>query len=132
MTMEPLTEQRNVTGPLVFGFLRLVGVSPSRQQALAKAIADYCRRHELTLAAVYMERCTATSCAFVGMLDAVAVTRPYGVIFPAPSHLGPKAIAADRRSRLSAAGTEIILVRGGQPGAASDSTSASATGGVRS
>ncbi|MFD5327353.1 hypothetical protein [Streptomyces sp. NPDC127092] len=130
--MELLTEQRNVTGPIVFGFLRLVGVSASRHQALAKTITDYCRRHELTLGGVYMERCAATSGAFVGMLDAVAATRPYGVVFPAPSHLGPRAIAADRRQRLRAAGAEILLVRGARPSPNSGPASMPASGSATS
>ncbi|MEU6878472.1 hypothetical protein [Streptomyces sp. NPDC046712] len=130
--MEPLTEQRNVVGPLVFGFLRLVGVSESRQQALAEAVTDYCRRHELTLGGMYMERRTATSCAFVGMLDAVQATRPYGVVFPTWSHLGPKAIAAERRQRLNAAGAEILLVRGVRPARTRDSASTPATGSTTS
>ncbi|WP_318209443.1 MULTISPECIES: hypothetical protein [unclassified Streptomyces] len=132
MTMEPLTEQRNVTGPIVFGFLRLVGVSASRQQALAKTITDYCRRHELTLGGVYMERCAATSGAFTGMLDAVAATRPYGIVFPAPSHLGPRAIAAHRRQRLHEAGTEILLVRGARPPVADESASTPNSGSTTS
>lgn len=130
--MEPLTEQRNVTGPIVFGFLRLVGVSASRQQALAKTITDYCRRHELTLGGVYMERSATTSGAFTGMLDAVAATRPYGVVFPAPSHLGPRAMAAERRQRLNEAGTEILLVRGGRPAAADEAASTPAPGSTTS
>ncbi|WP_128982867.1 hypothetical protein [Streptomyces roseicoloratus] len=132
MIMELLTEQRNVTGPLVFGFLRLVGVPARRQKALATTISDYCRRHELTLAAVYMERCSSTSSAFVGMLDALVVTRPYGIVIPAPSHLGPRNIAADRRSRLAAAGAQILLVRGAQSTATSGSAPAPATGGATS
>lgn len=82
MIMELLTEQRHVIGPRVFGFLHLVRVSRARQLALTAAITDYCRRHELTLAGVYMERCSSTPSAFTGMLDALTATRSHGSYFP--------------------------------------------------
>ncbi|MFF9016653.1 hypothetical protein ACF09C_27240 [Streptomyces sp. NPDC014870] len=128
--MEPLTEQRNVTGPLVFGFLHLVRVSHARQLALTTAITEYCRRHELTLAGVYTERCSATPSAFIGMLDALTATRSYGVVLPTPSHLGPKAIADERRSQLTEAGAHLLLIRGKQtvpPGGASPNLAAGGT-----
>ncbi|MFT9784740.1 hypothetical protein ACMZ5E_00665 [Streptomyces rhizosphaericola] len=110
--MEPLTEQRHVTGPLVFGFLRIVRVSRARQLALTTAITEYCRRHELTLAGVYMEHSSVAPAAFVGMLDALAATRSYGVVLPTPSHLGPKDVVAERRSQLTEAGAHLLLIRG--------------------
>jgi hypothetical protein len=127
MIMEPLTEQRHVTGPLVFGFLRLVGVSRARQLALTSAITEYCRSHELTLAGVYTERCSSTPSAFMGMLDALTTTRPYGVVLPTSSRLGPKATAAERRSQLTEAGAHLLLIRGEQaapPGGASPTLAA--------
>ena len=130
MITEPLTEQRHVPGPLVFGFLRLVSVSRARQLALTRAITEYCRRHELTLAGVYMERGSSTPSAFVGMLDALTATQSYGVVLPTPSHLGPKAIAAERRSQLTEAGAHLLLIRGEQtapPGAAAPPLTAGGT-----
>lgn len=38
--MEPLTEHRRVSGPVVFGFLRLVQVSAARQEALMASLAE--------------------------------------------------------------------------------------------
>ncbi|GFH35953.1 hypothetical protein [Streptomyces pacificus] len=48
--MEPLTEHRPVSGPVVYGFLRLVRVSQARKDALVASLAEYCRSHELQLA----------------------------------------------------------------------------------
>lgn len=130
MILEPLTEQRHVTGPLVFGYLRLVRVSRARQLALTMAISDYCRRHELTLAGVYMERCSSTPSAFVGMLDALTATRSYGVVLPTPSCLGPKAIAAERRSQLIETGVHLLLIRGEQTAPPGEGAAALAAGGT--
>ncbi|RXS80560.1 hypothetical protein EST92_17425 [Streptomyces sp. TM32] len=116
--MEPLTEQRKVRGPVVYGFLRLVGHSAARQQALTIAVIEYCKIHELTLGGLFTERCTSTAAAFTGLLQALQVPGCYGVVLPAPSHLGPKEIALDRTQRLDAAGARLLLVRGtrrGQP-----------------
>ncbi|MDX3528936.1 hypothetical protein P1P75_21480 [Streptomyces sp. ID05-39B] len=128
--MEPLTEQRHVIGPRVFGFLRLVHVSRARQLALTAAITDYCLRHELTLAGVYVERCSSTPSAFAGMLDALAATGSYGVVLPTPSHLGPKAIAAERRGQLTEAGTHVLLIRREQTAPPGGSAPTLAAGGT--
>ncbi|MFG3156711.1 hypothetical protein ACGF7W_32260 [Streptomyces sp. NPDC048219] len=112
--MEPLTEQRQVNGPVVYGLLRLVRVSPARQEALVGSLAEYCRSHELQLSGVFTDRDTAAgaaSAAFTGLLDVLALPDVYGVIAPAMSHLGPKAIAAERRRRIEAAGSRLLLVR---------------------
>ncbi|WP_331731278.1 hypothetical protein [Streptomyces sp. NBC_00073] len=112
--MEPLTEQRDVSGPVVYGFLRLVRVAPARQAALRDALAEYCRRHELTLHGVFTERTADTerSAAFTGLLDVAELDETYGVVLPALSHLGPKAIAAPRQDRITASGTRLLLLRG--------------------
>ncbi|WP_331726399.1 hypothetical protein [Streptomyces sp. NBC_00470] len=113
--MEPLTEHRQVNGPVVYGFLRLLRVSRARQDALVAALAEYCRNHELQLSGIFIDRDASTgpaSAAFTGLLDVLALPDVYGVIAPAPSHLGPKAIAAQRRRRIEASGSRLLLVRG--------------------
>ncbi|MFD7919756.1 hypothetical protein ACFV3R_11070 [Streptomyces sp. NPDC059740] len=112
--MEPLTEQRPVNSPVVYGFLRLVRVSRARQDALVGSLAEYCRTHELQLSGVFSDRdATAgpASAAFTGLLDVLALPDVYGVIAPAMSHLGPKTIAAERGRRIEAAGSRLLLVR---------------------
>ncbi|MGW7459050.1 hypothetical protein [Streptomyces sp. NPDC054797] len=112
--MEPLTEQRGVSGPVVYGYLRLVRVSPDRQMALNEALAEYCRQHELRLSGVFTERDTDSgpSAAFTGLIDVLELPDTYGVVLPAASHLGPKDIAAPRQARITAAGARLLLVRG--------------------
>jgi hypothetical protein len=112
--MEPLTEHRQVSGPVVYGFLRLVRVSAARQAALTASLAEYCRSHELQLSAVFIDRDAssgASSAAFTGLLDVLALPDVYGVIAPAMSHLGPKAIAGERGRQIEAAGSRLLLVR---------------------
>ncbi|MER5381748.1 hypothetical protein ABT040_15915 [Streptomyces sp. NPDC002688] len=112
--MEPLTEHRLVSGPVVYGFLRLVKVPAARQAALTASLAEYCRSHELQLSGVFTDRDVSPgpdSAAFTGLLDVLALPDIYGVIAPAMSHLGPKAIAAERGRRIEAAGSRLLLVR---------------------
>ncbi|MGR8009688.1 hypothetical protein [Streptomyces hypolithicus] len=116
--MEPLTEHRLVSGPVVYGFLRLVRVSEARQEALVASLAEYCRRHELELSGVFTDREASAglgSAAFTGLLDVLALPDVYGVLAPAASHLGPKAIAAERGRRIEAAGSRLLLVRRPRP-----------------
>ncbi|WP_435057717.1 hypothetical protein [Streptomyces sp. bgisy060] len=117
--MEPLTEHRGVSGPVVYGFLRLVKVSAARQVALHDALVEYCRRHELALHGVFAERTAGTerSAAFTGLLDVLELHDTYGVVLPALSHLGPKAISAPRQARISALGARLLLLRGPRPAA---------------
>ncbi|GGZ95614.1 hypothetical protein ACFOOM_13455 [Streptomyces echinoruber] len=110
--MEPLTEHRPVAGPVVYGYLRPVRASTARQQALATSLEEYCRQHELLLAGVFTERSPAAAVAFTGLLDVLALPDTYGVVLPAASHLGPKAIAAERTRRIESAGARLLLVRG--------------------
>ncbi|MFJ6760210.1 hypothetical protein ACIQNK_34945 [Streptomyces sp. NPDC091273] len=112
--MEPLTEHRGVSGPVVYGYLRLVRVSPARQMALNEALAEYCRQHELTLSGVFTERETGSgqSAAFTGLMDVLEVPDTYGVVLPAASHLGPRDIAALRQARITETGARLLLVRG--------------------
>ncbi|MFG2171329.1 hypothetical protein ACGFMO_08090 [Streptomyces niveus] len=109
--MEPLTEHRPVSGPVVYGFLRLVRVSQARQDALVASLTEYCRSHELQLSGVFTDRDASASAAFTGLLDVLALPDVYGVIAPAMSHLGPKAIAAERGRRIEAVGSRLLLVR---------------------
>lgn len=112
--MEPLTEHRQVSGPVVYGFLRLVRVSAARHAALAASLTEYCRSHELQLSGVFTDRDVSSgpdSAAFTGLLDVLALPDVYGVIAPAMSHLGPKTIAAERGRRIDAAGSRLLLVR---------------------
>ncbi|GGV87976.1 hypothetical protein GCM10015535_38280 [Streptomyces gelaticus] len=115
--MEPLTEHRPVNGPVVYGFLRLVRVSQARQDALVASLAEYCRSHELQLSGVFTDRDAVArpSEAFAGLLDVLAVPDVYGVVAPAMSHLGPKAIAAERGRRIESAGSRLLLVRRPRP-----------------
>ncbi|GLV77860.1 hypothetical protein ACH4VS_30490 [Streptomyces hygroscopicus] len=116
--MAPLTEHRLVSGPVVYGFLRLVRVSPARQEALTASLAEFCRSHELQLSGVLSDRevnSGPASAAFTGLLDVLAIPDVYGVIAPAMSHLGPKAIAAERRRRIEATGSRLLLIRPARP-----------------
>ena len=53
--MEPITEQREVPGPVVYGYLRLPSPNPARRAALAGALRGYCDKHELVLAGVFTD-----------------------------------------------------------------------------
>jgi hypothetical protein len=112
--MELLTEHRRVSGPIVYGFLRLVRVSPARQAALVTSLAEYCHSHELQLSGIFTDRYTGvapTSAAFTGLLDVLALPNVYAVTAPAISHLGPKTVAAERGRRIEAVGSRLLLVR---------------------
>ncbi|MGW6145577.1 hypothetical protein [Streptomyces sp. NPDC055140] len=112
--MEPLTEHRQVSGPVVYGFLRLVRVSAARHAALAASLTEYCRSHELQLSGVFTDRDVSSgpdSAAFTGLLDVLVLPDVYGVIAPAMSHMGPKAIATERGRKIEAAGSRLLLVR---------------------
>ncbi|MET8394541.1 hypothetical protein ABZV59_21890 [Streptomyces anthocyanicus] len=116
--MEPLTEHRQVSGPVVYGFLRLIRASEARQAALTASLADYCRRHELLLSGVFTDRATApgpSSAAFTGLLDVLALPDVYGVVAPAMSHLGPNAVAAERTHRIATSGSRLLLIRHRRP-----------------
>ncbi|MEU3715147.1 hypothetical protein [Streptomyces californicus] len=115
--MEPLTEHRLVSGPVVYGFLRLAHVTRARQEALAASLAEYCRSHELQLSGLFTDRDAVgpASAAFTGLLDVLALPDVYGVVAPAMSHLGPKAIAAERGRQIESAGARLLLVRRPSP-----------------
>lgn len=117
--MEPLTEHRRVSGPVVYGFLRLINVPAAREAALKGSLAEYCRQHELTLSGLFTERVTeVNSAAFTGLMDVLEVPGTHGVVLPAASHLGPRAIAAGRGKRIAVTGVRLLLVRKETPGSA--------------
>ncbi|CAM5578810.1 MULTISPECIES: hypothetical protein [Streptomyces] len=116
--MQPLTERRPVNGPMVYGFLRVAPTAAARQAALADALAEYCRSHELVLGGLFIEResgvCPRTA-AFTGLLDVLALPDAYAVVLPAASQLGPRPIAAERKRQISdSTGARLLLVRGGK------------------
>ncbi|MFI8928838.1 hypothetical protein ACIG3E_14320 [Streptomyces sp. NPDC053474] len=115
--MASVTELRPVDGPVVYGFLRLIRVPEARQDALLGSLAEYCRRHELRLSGTFADRADAGAVtpAFTGLLDALSAPGAYGVVLPAFSHLGPKAIATKRRRGIDAAGVRLLLVRDTRP-----------------
>ncbi|MFC8345850.1 hypothetical protein [Streptomyces sp. NPDC057280] len=125
MDDEPITERRPVTGPLVFGYLRHTTGGANRLTALTGCLAEYCRRHELTLCGVFTDREPAVairSPAFVGLLDALDLPDTYGTVIPALGHLGPRPVAAERKRRIAATGARLITVRSTRP-TASDAPS---------
>lgn len=114
MDEELITERRPVTGPQVFGYLRHVTGGLARHAALVDCLAEYCHRHELTLCGIFTDReatVAVRSPAFVGLLDALELPDTYGTVVPAPSHIGPRRIAAERRRQITATSTRLIVVR---------------------
>ncbi|MGW7492615.1 hypothetical protein [Streptomyces sp. NPDC054786] len=103
-----------MNGPIVYGFLRLPKSSAARQTALAGALAEYSRSHELVLGAIFIERgntTSASSAAFTGLLDVLDLPDVYGAVLPSASHLGHRPIA-ERRRRITGSGVRLMLVRG--------------------
>lgn len=79
--LEPLTEHRLVSGPIVYGYLRLTTPNPARRSALTAALTGYCDRHELVLAGVFTDHhgeAEPMTPAFVGLLDALLAEGSYG------------------------------------------------------
>jgi hypothetical protein len=118
MSMQPLTEHRLVYGPVVYGYLRLTKTAAAWRAALAETLAEYCRQHELRLSGVFTERPATTeirTAAFTGLLDVLALPETYGVVLPAISHLGPRAMADQREKQIIAAGARLLPVRPARP-----------------
>jgi hypothetical protein len=119
--MEPVTEQRPVPGPVVYGYLRMPAPNQSRRAALVTALRGYCDRHELTLAGVYADSSGDTCWApgFTGLLDAIGATGGYGVVVPSPAHLstvGRRAVRGPERisqSLISSVMPSPVLCRNG-------------------
>ncbi|MFD5253292.1 hypothetical protein ACFWM5_10720 [Streptomyces bobili] len=114
MEDEPITERRPLAGPHVFGYLRHITSGVARHAALADCLAEYCRRHELTLCGVFTDREATTavrSPAFVGLLDSLELPDTYGAVIPARSHLGSRRIAAERERQIIALSPRLLVVR---------------------
>ncbi|WP_336213616.1 hypothetical protein [Nonomuraea sp. LPB2021202275-12-8] len=112
--MWTLTEQHDVDGPIVYGYLRLHRSTPERQAALTVALAQYCEQHELQLCGIFTDRGTesADTVAFTGLLDVLLLSNVYGVVLPTAHHLGGKPVATRRREQLDAIGARLLFVRG--------------------
>lgn len=110
--METITEQRQVPGLLVYGYLRLASPSPGRRAALSRTLAGYCAQHELVLAAVFTDTGTDTLHApgFAGLLDAAAAGTSYGIVIPTTAHLGAKPIAGHRLAAIMGTGQRLMIV----------------------
>lgn len=117
--MEPITEQRPVHGPVVYGYLRLPVPSHPRRDALTRALLGYCDRHELILGGIYTDSGgdNARTPGFTGLLDAILTAGGYGVIIPSPAHLGAGPVAAQRSAAITMTGRRLILLRGALAGA---------------
>ncbi|WP_202232756.1 hypothetical protein [Actinacidiphila reveromycinica] len=105
LNMESLTQHSAVSGPVVYGFVRPVRVSPVRQDALVASLAEYCRTHEMHVSGAFTDRDASAgpvSAAFTRLLAVLVLPDIYGVTAPAISHLGPKATAAERGRRIEA------------------------------
>jgi len=111
--MGVITEQRQVPGPVVYGYLLLTAVSLGRRIALSRTLAEYCEQHELTLAAVFTDSGddTVRAPGFSGLLDALATEPSYGVVIPTPAHLGHGRAAGSRRAIIAGTGRRLMLIR---------------------
>ena len=111
--MGTITEQRQVPGPVVYGYLLLTAACLTRRIALSRALAEYCDQHELTLAAVFTDTCddTVQAPGFTGLLDALATSPSYGVVIPTPAHLGRGRVAGSRRAIIAGTGRRLMLIR---------------------
>src|SRR6266567_4201858 len=93
--MEPITEQRQMPGLIVYGYLRMTARSATRRTALTRALAGYCEQHELVLAAVFTDSGAGRRTpGFTGLLDAISASTSYGIVIPTRAHLGSGAAAA--------------------------------------
>jgi hypothetical protein len=108
-----ITEQRQVPGPIVYGYLLLTAACLARRAALSRALAGYCEQHELTLAAVFTDTGddTVQAPGFTGLLDALATGFSYGVVIPTPAHLGHGRAAGSRRAVIAGSGRRLMLIR---------------------
>lgn len=108
-----LTEHRSVPHPDVYGFLRLTRATRGRRIALSAVLDDYCRAHELRMAALFVEHAHDGfySPAFVALLDTLTLANAYGVVVPSLVHLGPSRRATDRARIILGAGVRLMQVR---------------------
>jgi hypothetical protein len=108
-----LTERHPVPRPDVYGFLRLTRTTRDRRRALSAVLDEYCRAHELKMAALFVEHAPGDfySPAFVGLLDTLSLPDAYGVVIPSLGHLGPSRTAAERARIILGAGARLMQVR---------------------
>ncbi|MFI1100264.1 hypothetical protein [Streptomyces melanogenes] len=111
--MVTLTERHPVPGLDVYGFLRLTRTTRARRHMLSSVLDEYCRAHELKMAALFIEHAPGDfySPAFVGLLDTLTLSDAYGVVIPSLGHLGPPRTAADRVRIILGAGARLMQVR---------------------
>lgn len=112
--LESITEQRQVLGPVVYGYLLVPAPSRARRAALSRALAGYCEQHELTLSAVFTDTGddSVRAPGFTGLLDALATETSYAVVMPARAHLGRGRAAGSRLAVLADTGRRLIILRG--------------------
>ena len=112
--MGPITEQQQVPGPVVYGYLLLTSACRARRAALSRALAEYCEQHELTLAAVFTDTGddTVQAPGFTGLLDALATEPGYGVVIPTRAHLGHGRASGSRLAVIAGTGSRLMLIRG--------------------
>jgi hypothetical protein len=108
-----ITEQRQVPGPVVYGYLLLTAACRARRAALSRALAGYCEQHELTLAAVFTDTGDDTLQApgFRRLLDVLTTEPGYGVVIPTRAHLGHGRAAGTRLAVIAGTGRRLMLIR---------------------
>ena len=111
--MGPITEQRQVPGPVVYGYLLLTAACRARRAALSRALAGYCEQHELTLAIVFTDTGddTVQAPGFTGLLDVLTTEPSYGVVIPTRAHLGHGPAAGTRLAVITGTGRRLMLIR---------------------
>jgi hypothetical protein len=111
--MGPITEQRQVPGPVVYGYLLLTAACLARRAALSRALAEYCEQHELTLAAVFTDAGddTVQAPGFTELLDVLTTESSYGVVIPTRAHLGHGRAAGFRLAVIAGTGRRLMLIR---------------------
>ncbi|WP_424534245.1 hypothetical protein ACOZ38_28540 [Sphaerisporangium viridialbum] len=108
-----ITEQREVDGPIVYGYMQLRQYSPDRHAALAVTIDQYSHAHELQLCGIFTGReGVADDPAFSGLLDVLALSGAYAVVLPTAHHLGSRQVARRRRKQIQEIGARLLFVRG--------------------
>lgn len=108
-----ITEQRQVPGPVVYGYLLLTAACRTRRAALSRALAEFCEQHELTLAAVFTDTGddTVQAPGFTGLLDVLTMEPSYGVVIPTRAHLGHGRAAGSRLAIIAGTGRRLMLIR---------------------
>lgn len=111
--MGPITEQRQVPGPVVYGYLLLAAACRARRAALSRALAGYCEQHELVLATVFTDTGddTVQAPGFTGLLDVLTMEPSYGVVIPTRAHLGHGRAAGTRLAVIAGTGRRLMLIR---------------------